>query len=813
MTTVAVLITASTIEKVAQVPNIAAQVEKDKAVGTQMVQEALEKCFNGATSATEKDTTCRAPKKQDPAEIWPIIKPEDKADFNAKYYAHEAQEILDAANQKRLPVSLTKKAYSQLDTFKPKKGSKWCVSYVARTKTLKPNGKYATLDEETRETCDSKVEAETRRDTLAEIWILNTKGSLLVPTGPRRTNDEQQAIADELFAVRGYSAADIKLLLERMDLYKKAGVSDHDMDDFLAAVRDSKIKCPLKEFVRTAVVIGYKGDALTVQSFEEALCNFYNFKIADSFLNQRKDPIGSSHARTYLNIMGHLMADFSEIRPDQWTDEIILGWVNYDHKREMITWKTDCAKAEKEGTAPPKEPVPKVQMKRLAILNEDGQLIGFEKVAVPCRVKYPHSEASAMSIQLNCAAIKNGFALLGYTIPSKIRQVPLSDKYIKARDERNRAFIINNEINEYQAVLDSSYTTQGGRGCAGFIKQVLMGWRRGDTLEVANYIEKIARARACRGDTKTGRPKDELVYPVVGHLLAFLSDKVNPLDGKKLLSDENFDSWDAETYAGRKLRAEIYYNSGLFWNRGWRKAFGLGTDEEVATRPNRLPPKNCPRRTGIGAKWQAVKNVDALLQWAGTGLHSFDYCYSVIMDNDVARSILTSILSVMRSDPFYTEEVINDMLPANHRLDEQLTEKQLEDLKKPREIAARLNVEDAKMAAEKAEAEKAALQAKVDVAAAELELVPITDEFSADDKERCNRIRAALIKSDGSISGAAMALGLKYAAFRVEIMKSPELFEKYAKNGKCAGKRLLWLKPDASKPANGELSSPAVSAV
>jgi hypothetical protein len=105
-----------------------------------------------------------------------------------------------------------------------------------------------------------------------------------------------------------------------MDLYKKAGVSDHDMDDFLAAVRDSKIKCPLKEFVRTAVVIGYKGDALTVQSFEEALCNFYNFKIADSFLNQRKDPIGSSHARTYLNIMGHLMADFSEIRPDQWTD-------------------------------------------------------------------------------------------------------------------------------------------------------------------------------------------------------------------------------------------------------------------------------------------------------------------------------------------------------------------------------------------------------------------------------------------------------------------------------------------------------------
>ncbi|MGD0511589.1 MAG: hypothetical protein ABSA33_07180, partial [Candidatus Micrarchaeaceae archaeon] len=141
MTTEAVLITASTIEKVAQVPNIAAQVEKDKAVGTQMVQEALEKCFNGATSATEKDTTCRAPKKQDPAEIWPIIKPEDKADFNAKYYAHEAQEILDAANQKRLPVSLTKKAYSQLDTVKPKKGSKWCVSYVARTKTLKPTGK------------------------------------------------------------------------------------------------------------------------------------------------------------------------------------------------------------------------------------------------------------------------------------------------------------------------------------------------------------------------------------------------------------------------------------------------------------------------------------------------------------------------------------------------------------------------------------------------------------------------------------------------------------------------------------------------
>jgi transcriptional regulator with GAF, ATPase, and Fis domain len=166
----------------------------------------------------------------------------------------------------------------------------------------------------------------------------------------------------------------------------------------------------------------------------------------------------------------------------------------------------------------------------------------------------------------------------------------------------------------------------------------------------------------------------------------------------------------------------------------------------------------------------------------------------------------------MRADPFYTDEVINDLLPANHRLNEQLTEKQLEDLKKPREIAARLNIEDAKAAAEKVEAAKAALHVKTDAAAAELESVPITDEFSASAKERCNRIRAALIKSDGTIRGAAKILGLKYATLRYQMLRFPKLFEKYAKNGKCGGKGLLWLKPEASKPADGKLN-PASSAV
>jgi len=248
-------------------------------------------------------------------------------------------------------------------------------------------------------------------------------------------------------------------------------------------------------------------------------------------------------------------------------------------------------------------------------------------------------------------AYKNDFARRGWGEPSKLEPMPEPAEETRARETKNRIFVED----EIQRITDAAYRIDGGIGAPGWLKQLLGGWRNADDLRRSMIKLDDLRLQCGRTDTKPGKIKDEEMYPILSVHFAWL-------DQRQLLTDRNLALWNEDVPGGGYIRAKILMEACGFWCRGWETRYHLHYDG-----PEKTPPHNAPRRTGMAVKFKCCGNVAQTLSWAGTGLRSWDQNYARLSDKAHARFTLKHLPTFMYED--YDDAYREMLLPVGHKLD------------------------------------------------------------------------------------------------------------------------------------------------